>query len=79
MTVGELLAEREVLESQLGVQSQGGWNQGEKPQNHQDHGREVSPRHGKSTISKRSRFWRKTGKRWLHIVQYDAEKAAMDR
>jgi hypothetical protein len=39
---GELLAEREVLECQFRTEPQGGRNQREQPQNHQDHAWEVS-------------------------------------
>lgn len=38
---GELLAEREVFECQFRAEPQGGWNQREQPQNHQDHAWEV--------------------------------------
>ncbi len=38
----ELLAEREVFECQVRAEPQGGWNQREQPQDHQDHAWEVS-------------------------------------
>jgi len=39
---GDLLAEREVFECQVRAEPQGGWNQREQPQDHQDHVWEVS-------------------------------------
>jgi hypothetical protein len=39
---GEPLAEREVLESKLGVEPQGSQNERKEAQNHHDRGQEVS-------------------------------------